>query len=96
MTGSRALDETRVGAAAGLVSGAMLVLSGYYASLTVVQLWWFGIALPAVVAGFAARYYTHARQSWTTFWSQREQSKYGLGTHCPVPSIPLMTPGILM
>lgn len=47
-----------------------------YASLSVTQVWWFGIATPAVLVGFAARYYTHARQSWNAYWTRQEQAKW--------------------
>lgn len=75
VTGSRALDETRVGIVAGAVGGVAVAVSGLYATLTAAQVWWFGIAAPAVVAGFAARYYTHLRRSWNEYWMRQEQTK---------------------
>ena len=75
VTGSRALDETRVGLAAGLLGGVAVLASGMYASLSPIEIWWFGLASPAVVAGFLARYYTHVRRRWSTYWSQQEQQR---------------------
>ena len=75
VTGSRALDETRVGIVAGAVGGVAVVASGLYASLSAIQIWSFGIALPAVVVGLAARYYTHLRQSWNEYQTRQERSR---------------------
>lgn len=75
VTGSRALDETRVGVVAGALGGVAVAFSSLSASLSAAQIWWFGIAAPAVVAGFAARYYTHLRRSWNEYWTRQEQSR---------------------
>ena len=79
VTGSRALDETRVGIVAGALGGVVVAFSSLSTTLSAVQIWWFGIAAPAVVAGFAARYYTHLRRSWNEYWSRQEQSRSAVG-----------------
>ena len=75
VTGSRALDETRVGLVAGVLGGIALIASGLSATLTPLQVWTFGVASPAVVAGFAARYYTHLLGAVREYWSRQEQRR---------------------
>ena len=74
VSGSRPLDEVRVGVLAGLATGLGLSFAGLYPTLGPVYLWAFGVALPGLLAGFAARYATTARRQWIGYWADREQS----------------------
>ena len=74
VSGPRPLDEIKVGLVAGLVSGAALLFSGTYLTMGMFNLWTFGVALPALAAGTAARYSVSAQRQWTTFWAEKEQA----------------------
>lgn len=75
ITGTRALDETKVGAAGGLLGGALLLLTGAYATLSAWEAWVWGVALPATVAGFASHYYTSLKNQWNSYWQETEQAR---------------------
>ena len=78
ITGTRALDETKVGVAGGLVGGALVIATGAYASLSTWEIWVWGIALPATAAGLASHYYTSLKNRWNLYWQQTEQARCAL------------------
>lgn len=75
VVGTRAVDEARVGLAAAVVSAVVVVASGMYATLAHWQIWVWGVVTPAAIAGFAARYYTHARSRWDAYWQEKERDR---------------------
>ena len=76
VTGTRALDETKVGAAAGAIGGALNLATGTYTSLSAWEIWVWGIALPATAGGLASHYYTSVRNKWNAYWQHAEQSRW--------------------
>ena len=75
MTGTRALDETRVGLAAGLAGGLALLATGASATMSAWSIWVWGVATPMTLAGIAAHYYVFLRNQWNAYWQQSEQSR---------------------
>ena len=75
VVGNRAIDEARVGLVAAAASAVGIFASGLYASLLPWQIWVWGVVTPAAVVGIAARYYTHARGRWDTYWRDRERDR---------------------
>lgn len=73
VTGTRALDETRVGLVGGLLGGLALLASGAYVGMSAWSIWVWGIALPATLTGFAARNYTALRNRWQLYWLESER-----------------------
>ena len=78
MTGTRALDETRVGLAAGLAGGLAVLATGAYATMSAWSIWVWWVATPMTLAGVAAHYYISLRNQWNAYWQQSEQSRQAL------------------
>lgn len=75
VTGSRALDEARVGLAGAVLGGLIGVASGAFVTLSPWSIWVWGIALPATVAAFAARHYSQVRNRWNAYRQASERAR---------------------
>ena len=75
VSGTRALDETRVGMAAGLTGAVAVLLTGAYHTLSPWGIWVWGIALPMTVAGLAAHYSTRLISQWKLYWQTAEKQR---------------------
>ena len=84
MTGTRALDETRVGLAAGLAGGLSVLATGAYATTAAWSIWVWWVATPATLAGVAAHYYISLRNQWNAYWQQSEQSRQAFALVVPI------------
>lgn len=63
VSGVRVFDETKIGLAAGALASAGVLFSGIWKTYPAFQLFSFAVAAPALLIGFAAKYWPQLRNS---------------------------------